>query len=307
MKNVIETHNLCKSYHGRMVVDNLNLNVLQGSVYGFIGPNGAGKSTSMKMLLGLTHPTSGSVKLLNQTMNEENRIALLRQTGSLIESPSGYLHLTAKENLMIIADLKGISHKDIDRVLDIVKLTADANRKVGQYSLGMKQRLGIAMALLGTPKLLILDEPTNGLDPAGIQEMRGLIASMPERTGATVLISSHLLSEMEQMVTQVGILNHGKMLFEGSLQELQKHSHGNIQLKVLDVPKSIAVLNRQGIRTTMMKQPNLLELPPLSEEILAVLVRNLAESGAGVVGLTTQTKSLEEIFLSLTQNSGEVA
>lgn len=137
--------------------------------------------------------------------------------------------------------------------------------------------------------------------------MRGLIASMPERTGATVLISSHLLSEMEQMVTQVGILNHGKMLFEGSLQELQKHSHGNIQLKVLDVPKSIAVLNRQGIRTTMMKQPNLLELPPLSEEILAVLVRNLAESGAGVVGLTTQTKSLEEIFLSLTKNSGEVA
>jgi len=205
-----------------MVVDHLNLNVPQGSVYGFIGPNGAGKSTSMKMLLGLTHPTSGSVKLLNQTMNEENRIALLRQTGSLIESPSGYLHLTAKENLSIIADLKGISHKDIDRVLEIVKLTADANRKVGQYSLGMKQRLGIAMALLGKPRLLILDEPTNGLDPAGIQEMRSLIASMPERTGATVLISSHLLSEMEQMVTQVGILNHGKMLFEGPLQELQK-------------------------------------------------------------------------------------
>ncbi len=307
MKNVIETHNLCKSYHGRMVVDHLNLNVPQGSVYGFIGPNGAGKSTSMKMLLGLTHPTSGSVKLLNQTMNEENRIALLCQTGSLIESPSGYLHLTAKENLSIIADLKGISHKDIDRVLEIVKLTADANRKVGQYSLGMKQRLGIAMALLGKPRLLILDEPTNGLDPAGIQEMRSLIASMPERTGATVLISSHLLSEMEQMVTQVGILNHGKMLFEGPLQELQKHSHGNIQLKVLDVPKSIAILNHQGIRTTMMKQPNLLELPPLSDEILAVLVRDLAESGAGVVGLTTQTKSLEEIFLSLTQNSGEVA
>lgn len=168
MKNVIETHNLCKSYHERMVVDNLNLNVPQGSVYGFIGPNGAGKSTSMKMLLGLTHPTSGSVKLLNQTMNEENRIALLRQTGSLIEFPSGYLHLTAKENLSIIADLKGISHKDIERVLEIVKLTADANRKVSQYSLGMKQRLGIAMALLGKPRLLILDEPTNGLDPAGI-------------------------------------------------------------------------------------------------------------------------------------------
>lgn len=225
MKSVIETHNLCKSYNGRIVVDHLNLSVSQGCVYGFLGPNGAGKSTTMKMLLGLAHPTSGSVQLLGKTMDQENRITLLKQTGSLIESPSGYLHLTARENLSIIADLKGITHKDIDRVLEVVDLTSDANRKVGQYSLGMKQRLGIAMALLGKPKLLILDEPTNGLDPAGIQEMRSLIASMSERTGATVMISSHLLGEIEQMVTQIGILNHhGKMLFEGSLKELQKHS-----------------------------------------------------------------------------------
>ena len=237
MKPVIETHDLCKSYNGRTVVDHLNLTVPQGCVYGFLGPNGAGKSTSMKMLLGLVHPTGGSVELLGHTMNETNRIPLLRQTGSLIESPSGYLHLTARENLAIVADLKGVAHKDIDRVLEIVHLTADANRKVGQYSLGMKQRLGIAMALLGSPKLLILDEPTNGLDPAGIQEMRSLISSMPETTGATVLISSHLLGEIEQMVTQVGILNHGRLLFEGSLQQLQKHSRGGILLRVLDVPK----------------------------------------------------------------------
>ena len=185
---------------------------------------------------------------------------------------------------------------------------ADANRKVGQYSLGMKQRLGIAMALLGSPKLLILDEPTNGLDPAGIQEMRSLISSMPETTGATVLISSHLLGEIEQMVTQVGILNHGKMLFEGSLQALQKHSRGGILLRVLDVPKSIAVLNRQGIRAvTQAQHPDVLELPALPDEALAALVCTLAESGVGVVGLTAQTKNLEEIFLSLTQNSGEVA
>ena len=177
MKPVIETHDLCKSYNGRTVVDHLNLTVPQGCVYGFLGPNGAGKSTSMKMLLGLVHPTGGSVELLGHTMSETNRIPLLRQTGSLIESPSGYLHLTARENLAIVADLKGVAHKDIDRVLEIVHLTADAHRKVGQYSLGMKQRLGIAMALLGSPKLLILDEPTNGLDPAGIQEMRSLIAS----------------------------------------------------------------------------------------------------------------------------------
>ena len=309
MKPVIETHDLCKTYDGRVVVDHLNLTVPQGCVYGFLGPNGAGKSTSMQMMLGLVHQSSGSVELLGREMKEENRIALLRQTGSLIESPAGYLHLTARENLAIIADLKGVSHKDIDRVLKIVHLSAaDANRKVGQYSMGMKQRLGIAMALLGSPKVLILDEPTNGLDPAGIQEMRSLISSMPQTTGATVLISSHLLGEMEQMVTQVGILEHGKMLFEGSLAELQKHSRGSILLRVLDVSKGREILQKQGIRVSVKKSsPGVLELPELSDEMLAALVRTLAENGAGVVELTAQTKSLEEIFLSLTKNGGEVA
>lgn len=308
MSDVIETRELCKNYNGCVAVDHLNLSVPKGSVYGFLGPNGAGKSTSMKMLLGLIHPTAGSVKLFGQTMNEENRIALLRNTGSLIESPSGYLHLTARENLAIIADLKNVSHKDIDRVLEIVHLTADANRKVGQFSLGMKQRLGIAMALLGSPKLLILDEPTNGLDPAGMQEMRSLIASMPDRTGATVLISSHLLGEMEQMVTQLGILNHGRMIFEGSLRELQKHSRGGILLRVMDTQKAAALLQRQGISAvSAAHQPDTLQLPSLADEYLAVLVRMLAENGAGVVGITAQTKSLEEIFLSLTKNDGEVA
>lgn len=308
MKSVIETHDLCKSYNGHPVVDHLNLTVPQGCVYGFLGPNGAGKSTSMKMLLGLCRPTGGSVELLGHVLNAENRIALLRQTGSLIESPSGYLHLTARENLSIAADLKGVDAKDIGRVLDIVHLTADADRKVGQYSLGMKQRLGIAAALLGSPKLLILDEPTNGLDPAGIQEMRSLIASMPETTGATVLISSHLLGEMEQMVTQVGILNHGRLLFEGPLTDLQRHSRGSLLLRVLDLQKGIAVLDRQGVPAAALpQQPGLLQLPPLPDETLAELVHTLAESGAGVVGLTAQTKTLEEIFLSLTQSSGEVA
>ena len=172
----------------------------------------------------------------------------------------------------------------------------------------MKQRLGIAMALLGSPKLLILDEPTNGLDPAGIQEMRSLIASMPQTTGATVLISSHLLGEIEQMVDQVGILNHGKLLFEGSLQQLQKHSRGGILLRVLDAPKAAAVLQQQGVKSAVpADQPDTLQLPPLPDEALAALVCTLAESGVGVVGLTAQTKSLEDIFLSLTQTSGEVA
>ena len=308
MKPVIETHALCKSYHSRPVVDHLNLTVPEGCVYGFLGPNGAGKSTTMKMLLGLVHPTGGSVELLGHTLNEANRIALLRQTGSLIESPSGYLHLTARENLAIVADLKEVERRDIDRVLEIVHLTKDADRKVGQYSLGMKQRLGIAMALLGSPKLLILDEPTNGLDPAGIQEMRSLIAAMPQTTGATVLISSHLLGEIEQMVDQVGILNHGKLLFEGSLQQLQKHSRGGILLRVLDVSKALAVLNEQGMQAAARtEEPDVVLLPPQDDAALAALVCALAERGAGVVGLTAQTKSLEDIFLSLTQTSGEVA
>ena len=179
--NVIETSGLCKQFDSHFAVDHVAMAVPEGCVYGFIGPNGAGKSTTMKMLLGLCHPTAGHVQLLGKAMNDQNRLALLRQTGSLIENPSCYGHLTAEENLQIVADLKGVDKKDIDRVLDIVHLQKDRRRKVGQYSLGMRQRLGIAMALLGSPRLLILDEPTNGLDPAGIQEMRALIAGMPLR------------------------------------------------------------------------------------------------------------------------------
>lgn len=303
MESVIKTYDLTKRYGRHTVVNSLTLTVPQGSVYGFLGPNGAGKSTSMKMLLGLVHQTGGEVELLGQTMNEENRIALLRQTGSLIESPSGYLHLTARENLEIVADLKGVNHRDIGRVLDVVRLTADANRTVGQYSLGMKQRLGIAMALLGSPKLLILDEPTNGLDPAGIQEMRALIRNMPAATGATVLISSHLLGEMEQMVEQVGIIDHGHILFEGPLTELQRHSRGNVTLRLLDPAKAAPILRANGL--TAHSDSCVVTLPPLRDSLLADLVQKLAACGAGVVELTPHTKTLEEIFLSLTSEEAD--
>lgn len=304
MQTVIETKGLCKAYGKQLAVDHIQLHVPQGCVYGFIGPNGAGKSTTMKMLLGLIHPSAGQVFLLGQELTEKNRLALLRQTGSLIESPSGYLHLTAQENLRIVADLKGVSHKDIARVLDIVHLTADRNRKVGQYSLGMKQRLGIAMALLGNPRLLILDEPTNGLDPAGIQEMRALLADMPAAAGTTILVSSHLLGEMEQLVEQVGIINQGKMLFEGPLRELQRHSRGTLTLRVLQPQKALSVLRTNGI--AVQCRENLLTLPPLRDDLVAGLVQAMADSGAGVVELTRHTKSLEEIFLSLTDTK-EVA
>ena len=303
MQTVIETKALCKQYGPHTAVDHVELHVPQGCVYGFIGPNGAGKSTTMKMLLGLIHPTAGRVRLLGQELTEKSRLTLLRQTGSLIESPAGYLHLTAQENLEIVADLKGVPHKDIGRVLDIVHLTQDRSRRVGQYSLGMKQRLGIAMALLGSPKLLILDEPTNGLDPAGIQEMRALIRNMPAATGATVLISSHLLGEMEQMVEQVGIIDHGHILFEGPLTELQRHSRGNVTLRLLDPAKAAPILRANGL--TAHSDSCVVTLPPLRDALLADLVQKLAAGGAGVVELTPHTKTLEEIFLSLTSEEAD--
>ena len=280
MQTVIETKGLCKVYGRQFAVDHLDLTVPEGCVYGFIGPNGAGKSTTMKMLLGLIHPSAGQVTLLGRTLTPRNRLALLRQTGSLIESPAGYGHLTGQENLEIVADLKGVPRKDIDRVLEIVHLTGDRKRKVGQYSLGMRQRLGIAQALLGSPKLLILDEPTNGLDPAGIQEMRALIAQMPKSCGATVLISSHL-----------------------------RHSRGDVCLRVLRPRAAAEVLRESGVRAAEGARPGEWTLPPLREELLAELVRTLAARGAGVVGLTRRTKTLEEIFLSLTgePDSGEEA
>ena len=303
MQTVIETKALCKQYGPHTAVDHVELHVPQGCVYGFIGPNGAGKSTTMKMLLGLIHPTAGRVRLLGQELTEKSRLPLLRQTGSLIESPAGYLHLTAQENLEIVADLKGVPHKDIGRVLDIVHLTQDRSRRVGQYSLGMKQRLGIAMALLGSPKLLLLDEPTNGLDPAGIQEMRALIRNTPAATGATVLISSHLLGEMEQMVEQVGIIDHGHILFEGPLTELQRHSRGNVTLRLLDPAKAAPILRANGL--TAHSDSCVVTLPPLQDALLADLVQKLAACGAGVVELTPHTKTLEEIFLSLTSEEAD--
>ena len=302
-EQLLQVRNLSVSVEDKPILHGIDLEVRPGETHVLMGPNGAGKSTTMKMLLGLIHPTAGRVRLLGQELTEKSRLPLLRQTGSLIESPAGYLHLTAQENLEIVADLKGVPHKDIGRVLDIVHLTQDRNRRVGQYSLGMKQRLGIAMALLGSPKLLILDEPTNGLDPAGIQEMRALIRNMPAATGATVLISSHLLGEMEQMVEQVGIIDHGHILFEGPLTELQRHSRGNVTLRLLDPAKAAPILRANGL--TAHSDSCVVTLPPLQDALLADLVQKLAACGAGVVELTPRTKTLEEIFLSLTSEEAD--
>ena len=221
MNYILETNHLSKQSGKTYRVHDLSMAVPKKCVYGFLGPNGAGKSTTLKMILGLIYPSQGSIKLFGKVMNSANRRSILRQTGSLIENPGGYGHLTGLENMQIIQKLKGVSEAEIVSALKTVRLYDQRDKKLSNYSLGMKQRLGIAMAILGNPKLLILDEPTNGLDPAGIQEMRQLICSLPKERNMTVIISSHLLSEIEQMADQVGIIHHGHMLYQGTLANLE--------------------------------------------------------------------------------------
>lgn len=218
--NVIETYDLTKSYSGFTAVSGIDLHVPRGAVYGFLGPNGAGKSTTMKMLLGLTRPTRGSF-IIDGKRFPQNRKEILREVGSFIEAPAFYGNLSGEENLEIIRRILGLPGTAVSDALDIVGLTQFRKRPAKKYSLGMKQRLGLAGALIGKPPVLILDEPTNGLDPVGIHEIRTLIRSLPRRYDCTVFVSSHLLSEIQLMADNVGILNHGRLLFEGTLNELK--------------------------------------------------------------------------------------
>lgn len=228
---IIETRNLTKKFGKFLAVNQVNLLVPKGGIYGFLGPNGAGKSTTIRMLLGLIKETKGEVKVFNQSIKDD-RIAILSRIGSMVETPSYYGHLTAYENLEVTRKILGAEKKEIERVLEIVKLTEVRNKAVKKFSLGMKQRLGIAQALLGKPELLILDEPTNGLDPSGIIEIRELIKSLPKDYGITILISSHILSEIELMATHVGIINKGSLLFQGSMNDLREKQKVVIQLEV---------------------------------------------------------------------------
>ena len=222
--NIIETKDLTKTYGGFTAVSHLNIHIRKGSVYGFLGPNGAGKSTTMKMFLGLTRPTEGSFQIDGKTYPAD-RISILKEVGSFIEAPAFYGSLTGEENLDIIRRILGLPRSSVQDALELVGLSQFRKRPAKKYSLGMKQRLGLAGALIGRPPILILDEPTNGLDPAGIHEIRTLIKSLPRQFDCTVLVSSHLLSEVELMADEIGILNHGRLLFEGTMDELRSSAH----------------------------------------------------------------------------------
>ena len=223
MNNIVTTEHLTKKYKSFIAVNDVSLHIRKGSIYGFLGPNGAGKSTTMKMLLGLTAPTKG-VFTIDGKQFPADRIPILKEIGSFIESPSFYANLTGRENLDIIRRILELPKSAVDDALELVGLSEFGDRLAKKYSLGMKQRLGLAGALLGRPTILILDEPTNGLDPSGIHEIRNLIKSLPDLYDCTILISSHMLSEIELIADDIGILNHGHLLFEGSLDELRQHA-----------------------------------------------------------------------------------
>lgn len=298
MSGIITTTGLSKQYGKVLRVKDLDLKVPEGVVYGFLGPNGAGKSTTMKMLLGLARPTAGTITVFGKPANNQTRLAILKNVGSLIESPSYYGHLTGAENLRILCALKGVPEKDIDRVLQIVRLENQKEKKVGQYSMGMKQRLGLACALLGNPRLLILDEPTNGLDPAGIQEIRELICLLPAQFGMTVMVSSHLLGEIDQIADHVGIISNGELVFQDALSKLHERSRHSIAVRTLNNEAAAKIIGGQGVSCRI--QEDYLLLPRLSDNELAGHIYRLYEKNIGVVRIEERRKSLEDIFLELT-------
>ena len=331
---VVLTHDLTKTFGRRTVVEGLNLVVPRGAVYGFLGPNGSGKSTTMKMLLGLLAPTRGQISVLGRPFSPTTRAEIMSRTGSMIENPPGYGHLTGAENMRIAAKMQGLSDQQISRALALVRLTEHKDRLVRTYSLGMKQRLGIALALARQPELLILDEPTNGLDPAGIEEVRRLLVELSGE-GVTVMVSSHLLDEIDRMASTLGILSGGRLVFQGTRAELMERSVPDV-LVVTPTPQ--AVLSPQvlaglvptqalaastaagapdvsaspnptavpvtGAATGPTLTPQGVRIPGMSKEAVAELINRLVSAGVELHEVRREAQSLEDVFMDLTGRGG---
>lgn len=300
----LTTHGLTKAFGGRTVVDSLDLTIPRGAVYGFIGPNGSGKSTTMKMLLGLLDPSSGHVEAFGGRVDRRTLPALMARTGSMIEQPPGYGHLTGEENLRIVQRLRGLSDADIDRVFDLVSLSEHRRKLVKAYSLGMKQRLGIAMALAHRPDLLVLDEPTNGLDPAGIEDMRALLRGLADE-GVTIMVSSHLLDEIDRTCTVLGILSQGRLVFQGTRAELMSRSIPDLVIVSSDpvLVADPAMLAGLGGRIVPDEDEGV-RLADLTREGGAELLRRLALAGVEVYEARRAGRTLEEVFMDLTGAEG---
>jgi ABC-2 type transport system ATP-binding protein len=301
MEYIVETKGLTKRFGKEKAVVDLDMKIKKGEIYGFLGPNGAGKTTTIRMLLGLMKPTAGTIQIFQKDLSKE-RINILKEVGSLVENPSYYPHLTAYENLEASRKIVGASKERIHEVLDIVRLSDVANKKVKGFSLGMKQRLGIATSLLNHPELLILDEPTNGLDPSGMIEVRHLIKRLAAESGITILISSHLLSEIDQLATTVGIVNKGKMIFQDSIDVMRKYAQQSISIKVNDHEKAWRSLLSSGLKADYENGRILLSEYP--DEKVAEVVRTLIQNDFSVYRVEEEKRSLEEIFLHMTKEEG---
>jgi ABC-type multidrug transport system ATPase subunit len=275
-----------------------NMEVPEASIYGFLGANGAGKSTTIRTILGLLKPQSGQVQLFGQDVRA-HRLSVLKRVGALIESPSLYKHLNGRDNLAIACQYLNLPKARIGEVLELVNLRQAATKKVKEYSTGMKQRLGLAMALLSDPELLILDEPVNGLDPSGIIEIRNIIQELHSR-GKTIFLSSHILSEIEKIATRVGIIKDGKMVFQGTVSELEQLKASNLSIKmtVADTAKVADVLN--GASTYHIRDKHLLELSLEDRDQLPGLIRQLVDGGIELYEVIPQRNDLEKLFINLT-------
>lgn len=299
---VISTHGLTKQFKSHIAVDSLDLVVPQGQVYGFLGPNGSGKSTTMKMLLGLTQPTAGDISLFGQPLTRASRTKLLPSIGSMIEAPPGYGHLTGRENMRIVQDMLDLSTPQIDHAFATVRLTEQQDKLVRNYSLGMKQRLGIAMALARDPALLILDEPTNGLDPAGIEEIRTLLVRLAGQ-GITVMVSSHLLDEIDKMASVLGILSGGRMIFQGTRDELFAHSIPDLIIETPDPRKALELVpNATPARSDGPGSG--IKISGTDKDQTAAIVHRLAVADVPIYEVRRVQQSLEDVFMDLTGRGG---
>jgi len=300
--NCLETNKLVHSFSKKdIVLNDINLQVIEGSIYGFLGPNGAGKTTTLRLILGLLKKQQGEILIFGKKF-ENNRISILKNIGSLIESPSLYGHLTAVENLTLLQKVYQCPKKRIQEVLNLVGLPDTGKKKTSQFSLGMKQRLSIAIALLHKPSLLILDEPTNGLDPNGIIEVRELLIKLNVEEGITIIISSHLLSEIEKLVTHVGVIHKGKMMFQGTLDELKSKKEQSlfIVFETNDIEKTMQVI--AGNDLTAKVEEGKVIMPYASRKIIAEINRQLIKNDVEVYEISIIKNDLETIFMNLINN-----
>ncbi len=298
MMNAIQTVSLSKRFPGGYGVHELDLAVPPGSIYGFLGPNGAGKTTTIRLLLSLLKPSAGTISLFGEALTTKSRGALAN-VGALVESPSLYGHLTGRENLEVTRRLIAVDGRRVDAVLRLVEMEDAADRLVRNYSLGMRQRLALALALLGEPRILILDEPTNGLDPAGIQEFRALLRRLTAEHGITVFLSSHLLTEIDQIASHLGVLDSGRLLFQGTLEELRRRAPPRLVIGCDDPVRATHELHTAGEMVTSNGNGNL--VVALRERTSAQINRLLVERGIGIAKLAPDDASLESLFMALTR------